>query len=67
MTNYCTKCASFYEKPGTCNCYAPAPITLQPPTGGCPVKNGLCYCSGACKPQTAVPLGGVGTTPTLMW
>ena len=20
--NYCTKCQSFYAKPGTCNCYA---------------------------------------------
>ena len=21
--NFCTKCASYYQQPGTCNCYAP--------------------------------------------
>ena len=30
--NYCTKCASLYQTPGTCNCYAQAqpvvPFTL---------------------------------------
>lgn len=34
--NYCTKCESFYQKPGTCNCFAgtqPAiTITPQPST-----------------------------------
>ncbi len=30
--NYCTKCKSFYEKPGTCNCYAEqtAPVAPSP-------------------------------------
>jgi hypothetical protein len=28
--NYCTKCASLYSKPGTCNCYAPV-VTLPKP------------------------------------
>lgn len=27
--NYCTKCASYYHAPGTCNCFAP-PIAVQP-------------------------------------
>ena len=35
--NYCRKCQSDYEKPGTCNCFAdkaprdePVPVTPQP-------------------------------------
>jgi hypothetical protein len=31
--NYCTKCLSYYQKPGTCNCYAqPQPVVgpIQP-------------------------------------
>ena len=31
--NYCTKCQSYYGKPGTCNCYAtvqPSPLPVQP-------------------------------------
>lgn len=24
--NFCTKCRSTYEKPGTCNCFAPSPV-----------------------------------------
>ena len=23
--NYCTKCESYYQKPGSCNCYVPLP------------------------------------------
>jgi hypothetical protein len=34
MNNYCTKCASFYAHPGTCNCYAPvrdlSPLPIYP-------------------------------------
>lgn len=30
--NYCRKCQSDYEKPGTCNCFAPvAPREATPP------------------------------------
>ncbi len=38
--NFCTKCDSYYQQPGTCNCYAPVvivttatPYPLPPPTG----------------------------------
>ena len=27
--NYCRKCQSDYEKPGTCNCFAPQAATPQ--------------------------------------
>lgn len=35
--NYCTKCESFYQKAGTCNCFAgtqPAQITPWRPVDG---------------------------------
>lgn len=39
--NYCTKCESFYSQPGTCNCYAPPPVTITtvgvPDVRQCPV------------------------------
>lgn len=25
--NYCTRCASYYSRPGSCNCFAPATTT----------------------------------------
>lgn len=29
--NFCTKCASYYQTPGTCNCYAATqPYRVQP-------------------------------------
>ena len=28
--NFCTKCASLYAKPGTCNCYAEAQPAVSP-------------------------------------
>ena len=29
--NFCTKCASYYQTPGTCNCFAQAqPAVTQP-------------------------------------
>ena len=30
--NYCTKCQSLYEKPGTCNCYAVGGVRVTYPT-----------------------------------
>lgn len=29
--NFCTKCASYYQKPGTCNCFAPIVTTTPQP------------------------------------
>lgn len=29
--NHCRRCDSDYEKPGTCNCFAPIRVTPQPP------------------------------------
>lgn len=34
--NYCTKCSSYYENPGTCNCYA-TPVIAQPYTPSVPI------------------------------
>ncbi len=28
--NFCTKCASYYQQPGTCNCYASVKPFLAP-------------------------------------
>ena len=28
--NFCTKCASYYTKPGTCNCFAEPPQDAAP-------------------------------------
>lgn len=34
--NFCTKCASYYQQPGTCNCYTvvPRPVPPLPVTPG---------------------------------
>ena len=46
--NFCTKCASYYARPGTCNCFAEPnagaggwqyPIYPQQPTTGDPYPN----------------------------
>jgi hypothetical protein len=29
--NYCTKCESYYQKPGTCNCYAAPRVEITQP------------------------------------
>lgn len=28
--NFCTKCASYYQTPGTCNCFAPPKVEVAP-------------------------------------
>ena len=28
--NYCRKCQSDYDQPGTCNCFAPLSVTVTP-------------------------------------
>jgi len=59
--NYCTKCESFYQKPGTCNCFAgtqPAiTITPQPydPNSTAPHWHGSW--------QTVTPSGVLTTAP----
>lgn len=29
--NFCTKCASYYQQPGTCNCFAPPKVQPYSP------------------------------------
>lgn len=59
--NFCTKCSSYYSKPGTCNCFAAVqrvepspwwyPVYPQPfqvPTTGEPFpESGQTWCDGA--------------------
>lgn len=37
--NYCTRCQSYYQQPGTCNCFAPSRTSygfyFQTPCPGC--------------------------------
>lgn len=44
--NYCTKCASLYSKPGTCNCYAPVTPAATTITWTRPY---YCTCVGVCR------------------
>ena len=61
--NYCTKCASYYQNPGTCNCYAPRTFG----TWTCPCNtSGICNCIRS-TPWTWTTTGPVtpnGTTFT---
>jgi hypothetical protein len=64
--NHCRKCQSDYEKPGTCNCFAPAPQVVYPQTPNIDVTGTVvwthpvwprCSCP-ACNPNTSGPWMG---------